>query len=257
MWVHVHIFLYSCACVLYVHVTRPVNWIQYHKSVCQIRKEAWKWSFVPSPRQHLFLCPNGEKTWCWSRIHLLSFSNMCKSWLFKGFSVRPNWTWSCRWYFLWPAGEAPSARWNPGDFGRNNVCGRGVMTKTSKKGLIPEVSPVTAWHRNMCVVFSGRAERRVSSFCSTWTPSAQLREESFRGPTSLRLLLSLPWCQWKIFDFTECSWQTPKKAAEVQQGDMYDNLSSRFDEGCFGSYHCAVYQILTSDASLAFVKVWS
>ena len=33
---------------------------------------------------------------------------------------------------------------------------------------------------------SGRAERRASSFCSTWTPSAQLREESFRGPTSLK-----------------------------------------------------------------------
>ena len=66
--------------------------------MCQIRKEAWKWSFVPSPRQHLFFCSNGEKIWCWSRIHLLSFSKKCESWLFEGFSVRPNRTWSRRRY---------------------------------------------------------------------------------------------------------------------------------------------------------------
>ena len=63
---------------------RPRNEVSFH---------------LPAGRQHLFfvffVCSNGEKTWCWSRIHLLSFSKKCESWLFEGFSVRPNRTRSC------------------------------------------------------------------------------------------------------------------------------------------------------------------
>ena len=52
----------------------------------------------------------------------------------------------------------------------------------------------------------------------------------------------MPLQSGKLVDFTEASWQTQEKAAEVLQDDMYDNLSSRFDEGRFGSYHRPFYQ---------------
>ena len=82
-------------------------------------------------------------------------------------------------------------------------------------------------------------------------PPAQLREESFRGPTSLKTASVI--CRdanGKLVDFTEASWQTSKKAAEVRQDDMYDNLASRFDEGRFGSYHRPFYQKHTNKSLL-------
>ena len=82
------------------------------------------------------------------------------------------------------------------------------------------------------------------------TPSAQLREESLRGPTSLKTASVIAVIREKLVDFTEASWQTPKKAAEVRQDDMYDSLSSRLAEGRFGSYHRPFYQKHTNNTLL-------
>ena len=79
-------------------------------------------------------------------------------------------------------------------------------------------------------------------------PPAQLREESFLGPTSLKTASVN--ANGKLVDFTEASRQTSKKAAEVRQDDMYDNLASRFDEGRFGSYHRPFYQKYTNKSLL-------
>ena len=77
-------------------------------------------------------------------------------------------------------------------------------------------------------------------------PPAQLREESFRGPTSLKTASVIAVMPMESLLILRASWQTSKKAAEVRQDDMYDNLASRFDEGRFGNYHRPFYQsILT------------
>ena len=59
----------------------------------------------------------------------------------------------------------------------------------------------------------------------------------------------------KLVHFTEARWQTPKKADEVRQDDMYDNLSSRFDEGRFGSYRRPFYQKYTNKTLLSRLSV--
>ena len=91
-----------------------------------------------------------------------------------------------------PAGVAgvsswPLPRWNHGDFVRNSVYvrGRGVMTKTSIKGVIPFVPKKrrrtrSCGRRNLRLFFFRRVERRVSKYCSTsmdtvcTTPSRKL-----------------------------------------------------------------------------------
>ena len=107
-----------------------------------------------------------EKTWCWSRIDLLSFSKKCQSWLFERFSVRPSRTWSRRRYALRPAGEAPLGRWNNGDFVQNNAFGHGVMTKTERsatRGFY--CHSLTQEHVRHLLP---EELREKSSFCSTW-----------------------------------------------------------------------------------------
>ena len=55
------------------------------------------------------------------------------------------------------------------------------------------LSPVTAWHRNMCVVFFRKSWEKSPRSLNMEAPPAQLREESFRGPTSLKTASTTTW----------------------------------------------------------------
>ena len=91
------------------------------------------------------------------------------------------------------------------------------------KRVLPEVSPVTAWHRNMCVVF----------FRKSWEKSPRFAQHGDTVSTTPWRKLPMTdvakdcFCHCrdaseKLVDFTKASWQTPKKAAEVRRDDMYD-----------------------------------
>ena len=99
----------------------------------------------------------------------------------------------------------------------------------------------------MYVVFSGRAVRRVLVLLNMKAPPAQLREESFRGPTPLKtasVIAVMP--MESLLILRRQVGKHRQKAAEVRQDDMYDNLASRFDEGRFGNYHRPFYQKYTT-----------
>ena len=82
-------------------------------------------------------------------------------------------------------------------------------------------------------------------------PPAQLREESFLGPTSLKTASVIAVMPMESFLILRRQvGKHRKKAAEVRQDDMYDNLASRFDEGRFGSYHRPFYQKYTNKSLL-------
>ena len=163
-------------------------------------------------------------------------------------SVRPNRTWSrCR-YLSRPAGEALLARWNNGDFVQNNACGRGVMTKTERsatRGFSCQQFEAMTQDTGTCALSSsGRAERRVLVLLNMEASPAQLREESFPGPTSLKtasVIAVMPMESLLILRK-----QAGKHRKKLLKFEMYDNLSSRFDEGRFGSYHRPFYQNYTN-----------
>ena len=127
--------------------------------------------------------------------------------------------------------------------------------------VVPEVSPVTAWHRNMCVVFFWKSWEKSPRFAQLGgTASTTPWRKLPRTDVAKDCFCHCRDANGKLVDFTEASWQTSKKAAEVRQDDMYDNLASRFDEGRFGSYHRPFYQKHTNKSLLVSrhsVKAWS
>ena len=95
--------------------------------------------------------------------------------------------------------------------------------------VVPEVSPVTAWHRNMCVVFFWKSWEKSPCFAQLGgTASTTPWRKLPRTDVAKDCFCHCRDANGKLVDFTEASWQTSKKAAEVRQDDMYDNPGITF-----------------------------
>ena len=221
----------QCTCVLFTgcHITwfqpSEVMYSIFPLSPCA-RSEKRPGSEVSFrvPGNICFFCSNGEKIWCWSRIHLLSFSKKCESWLFEGFSVRPNRTWSRRRYVPLAASRrgavgkmkqwrfrAKQCIWSWCDDQNWKECYQRFLLSQPDTGTCASSS-------------SGRAERKVLVLFNMETPSAQLREESFREPTSLKTASVIAVMPVKSLSILrrQAGKHRKKLLHEVRQDDMYD-----------------------------------
>ena len=78
------------------------------------------------------------------------------------------------------------ARCYNGDFVQNNACGRGVMTKTERRGGARGFSCHSLTQEHVRRLLLEELREESSFLLNLEAPPAQLREESFRGPTSLK-----------------------------------------------------------------------